>query len=107
MMRVQKAVTFDDWLKKQLKSKSFRKHYEQCKLAVEIGHAITALRAQRRMSQSELAERMGTKQQTISRLESGEYEGYTLKTLMKLADATKTELVVQFKPVRRQKVKVG
>jgi DNA-binding XRE family transcriptional regulator len=106
-MRVQKAVSFDDWLKKQLKSKSFRKHYEQCKLAVEIGHAITALRARMHLSQAELAERMGTKQQTISRLESGEYEGFTLKTLMKLAEATRTELVVQFKPTRRQKVRVG
>jgi transcriptional regulator with XRE-family HTH domain len=99
-VRVQKAASFDDWLREKLRSKRFRGQYRQAKLAAEIAHAITTLRQQLRMSQSALARRMGTKQQTISRLESGDYEGFTLKTLQKIAEATRTDLSISFKPAR-------
>jgi transcriptional regulator with XRE-family HTH domain len=68
-------------------------------MAVEVAHQIVLLRENLGISQAELARRMGTKQQTISRLESGDYEGFTLKTLMKIAEATKTQVVVTFRPV--------
>jgi hypothetical protein len=42
---------------------------------------------------------MGAKQQTVSRLESGDYEGFTLKTLLKIAEATQTHVGVKFAPV--------
>ena len=64
-----------------------------------MAHQIVLLRENLGISQAELARRMGTKQQTISRLESGDYEGFTLKTLMKIAEATKTQVVVTFRPV--------
>lgn len=106
-MKVQKALYFDDWLKAKLKDKNFRENYRQAKLAAEIAHAITELRRTLGLSQAELARRMGTKQQTVSRLESGDYEGYTLKTLQKIADATRTDLSIAFKPSRRRKAHAG
>lgn len=39
---------------------------------------------------------MGTSQQTISRIESGEYEGFTVKTLEELAKATGTRVKIDF-----------
>jgi transcriptional regulator with XRE-family HTH domain len=39
---------------------------------------------------------MGTSQQAISRLESGEYEGFTLKTLEKIAEVTGTRVEIKF-----------
>jgi len=39
---------------------------------------------------------METSQQTVPRIESGEYEGMTLKTLEKIARATGTWLKVDF-----------
>lgn len=43
---------------------------------------------------------MGTSQQAVSRLESGEYKGFSLKTLEKLAEATGTRLKIEFVAVR-------
>lgn len=97
----QKALYLDDWLREKLKKPGFRKHFRQARLAVEVAHQIVLLREKFGISQGELARRMGTKQQTISRLESGAYEGFTLKTLMKIAEATRTQVVVTFRPVKR------
>jgi len=44
----------------------------------------------------QLAKLMGTSQQAISRIESGEYEGFTLKTLEKIAEATGTRVKIEF-----------
>jgi DNA-binding XRE family transcriptional regulator len=106
-MKAQKAYYFDEWLKEKLKDKKFREHYEHAQLAAQIAHAITMLRRKLGITQSELARRMGTKQQTVSRLESGEYEGFTLKTLVKLAEATRSRLTISFEPSRRRKAKAG
>lgn len=96
----QKARYFDDVLKEQLRDRHVRKHFHRARLAVELAHQMVQLREKLGISQAELAGRMGTKQQTISRLESGAYEGFTLKTLMKIAEATKTHLEVRFRPRR-------
>jgi DNA-binding XRE family transcriptional regulator len=95
----QKALYLDEWLSQKLKKPGFRKHYRQARLAVEVAHQMVLLREKLGITQAELARRMGTKQQTVSRLESGDYEGFTLKTLLKIAEATKTQVVVKFAPV--------
>jgi DNA-binding XRE family transcriptional regulator len=95
----QKALYLDEWLSQKLKKPGFRKHFRQARLAVEVAHQIVLLREKLGITQAELARRMGTKQQTVSRLESGDYEGFTLKTLLKIAEATRTQVVVKFTPV--------
>jgi len=57
---------------------------------------ILKLRKKRGLTQAQLAQRMGTSQQTISRIEAGAYEGFTLKTLEKIASATGTRLKIDF-----------
>jgi len=57
---------------------------------------IVELRGRLGISQTELAKRMGTSQQAISRLESGEYDGFTLKTLERIAQATGAMLKIEF-----------
>lgn len=99
----QKARYFNDYLKNQLRDRTVQKHFRQARLAVEVAHQMVLLRERLGISQAELARRMGTKQQTISRLESGDYDGFTLKTLIKIADATKTQLVVKFRLPRSSK----
>ena len=94
----QKALYLDEWLSEKLKKPGFRKHFRQARMAVEVANQIVLLREKLGITQVDLARRMGTKQQTISRLESGDYEGFTLKTLMKIAEATKTQVVVTFRP---------
>ena len=48
------------------------------------------------LSQQQLAKLMGTSQQAISRIESGDYQGFTLKTIEKIADATGTRVKIEF-----------
>lgn len=96
-MKRQKVQYFDELLRREMRRPSFRKHFRQARLAVEVAHQMVLLRERLGISQTELARRMGTKQQTISRLESGDYDGFTLRTLMNIAEATKTTLVVKFK----------
>ncbi len=57
---------------------------------------IAKLREEKGLSQQQLAKLMGTSQQAVSRIESGEYEGFTLKTLEKIAEATGTKVKIEF-----------
>ena len=79
-----------------LKDPEFKRHYEDERQALKLAIKIAALREQKGLSQQELAKRMGTSQQAISRIESGEYEGFTLKTLEKIAEATGMKVKIDF-----------
>lgn len=92
-----KDETLRDFVREQMKDSQFKEAYQEATLALELAKRITALRKKLRITQAELARRMGTKQQAISRLEKGDYEGFTLKTLEKIAAVTNTELEIQFR----------
>lgn len=100
-MRI-KAVYFEDWLKEQLKNPELHRLYEKERKALAIAYEIAKLRHKLGLSQKEFARRVGTTQQVVSRLESGVYTGYTVKTLERLARATNTELIIGFRS-RRQR----
>jgi DNA-binding XRE family transcriptional regulator len=102
-MKKRKDETLRDFVNEQLKDSRFREAYEEATLALNLAEKITSLRKKLRMTQSELARRMGTKQQAISRLENGDYEGFTLKTLEKIAAVTDTELEIQFRSKKLKK----
>ena len=61
----------------------------------EIRNSIIALRKSNNMTQKELAEKAGLTQANICNLEKGVTKP-TLDSLRKIADATKTRLVVRF-----------
>lgn len=98
-----KDETLRDFVDEQLKDSRFRKAYEEATLALNLARKITSLRKKLRLTQSELAKMMGTKQQAVSRLERGDYEGFTLKTLERIAAVTQTELEIQFRPKKLRK----
>ena len=99
--RVQKAVSFDDYLKEKLRDPEERKAYAKVRKGVFLAFKIHRLRQDLGITQAQLARRMGTSQQAISRLESGEYEGFTLRTLEKVAAAMGAELVLDLKKKAR------
>lgn len=96
MMGRAKIRTFSERLNEDLKDPEFRRHFEEEKKAIALAMKIVELRGRLGISQTELAKRMGTSQQAISRLESGEYDGFTLKTLEKIAQATGAMLKIEF-----------
>ena len=95
-MRAAKVRTFRSRLREDLKDPEFRVHYSEERQALKLAMKITRLREKKGLSQKQLATLMGTSQQAISRIESGEYEGFTLKTLEKLAKATGTRVKIDF-----------
>jgi len=95
-MKRGKVRTFRSRLYEDLKDPEFKVHYEEERQAIKLAMKITKLREKRGLSQQQLAKLMGTSQQAISRIESGEYEGFTLKTLEKIAEATGTRVKIEF-----------
>lgn len=91
-----KARRFHDYLHEQLRHAAVRKAYEEEGLFVELAIHIARLREQQGLSQRDLAHRLHTSQQTISRLESPHNASLSLRTLVKLAHALGKELKVQF-----------
>ena len=90
------ARRFRAYRDEQLKDPSVRRAYEEEGVFVELAVQIASLREQKGLSQRELAQRLHTSQQTISRLESPHNGSLSLKTLLKLAHALGKDLKVQF-----------
>jgi DNA-binding XRE family transcriptional regulator len=91
-----KVRTFQSRLREDVKDPEFEALYQEERQALKLAMKITELRAQKGLSQQQLAKLMGTSQQAISRIESGEYEGFTLKTLEKIAEATGMKVKIEF-----------
>jgi len=100
---VDKIRTLEHRLTEDLKDPKFRAIFEEERLKLDLAIKIIKLRKEKRLTQAEFARRMGTSQQAISRIESGDYEGFTLKTLQKIASATGTTVQIDFKPKRMRK----
>jgi transcriptional regulator with XRE-family HTH domain len=56
------------------------------------------LRKKARLTQTQLAKLVGTKQSNISRIESADYTGYTWTTLEKVAKTLKAKLEIKIIP---------
>ena len=95
-MKKEKVRTFRSRLREDLKDPEFKTHYQEERQALKLAMKIVKLREKKGLSQQQMAKLMGTSQQAISRIESGEYEGFTLKTLEKIAEATGTKVKIEF-----------
>lgn len=92
-----KLLTFDEVLKEDLKDPQFRKYYEIEGKKLKLGFKIHKLRNRLHLSQRDFAKKIHTSQATVARLESGDYLGFSLKTLEKIAWGTGAELEIDFR----------
>src|SRR5580658_9513704 len=58
---------------------------EEARINAAVAQLIYAARTKAQLSQAELAEKLGTKQSVISRLEDADYEGHSLSMLQRIA----------------------
>ncbi len=79
--------------------KQFKKQIIEAKQ--QVGRMIARLRQSAKLTQVEMAERLGVSQSYIVALESGE-ENLGLETLVKLANVFKMILSIDFKRSRRR-----
>ena len=92
-----KFIPVSEVAKEWFKDPEFVREYEALEEEFALASAVIGARAHAGLTQEELAERMGTSQSTIARLESGRSRPSTT-TLTKLAAATGTKLRLSFVP---------
>jgi transcriptional regulator with XRE-family HTH domain len=94
-----KKTNFDYYLEEQLQDPTFAARFRHAGEAWDVALQIAALRQQAGLSQKDLAKLLKTSQQQISRLESPGYEGHSLSTLRRVAEALHARIRVVFEPV--------
>ncbi len=88
-------------LKKSLKSPLVKKEYLELEEEFEIAREVIQLRLNAKMTQKELALKVGTSQPAIARLESGHYKNLSLSFLRRVGLALKATPEIHF---RHQKI---
>lgn len=87
----------DEWFK----DPEFVREFDSLEEEFTLARALIGARAQAGLTQEELAQRMGTTQSVVARLEGGRSRPSTT-TLAKFAEATGTRLRVSFEVVARR-----
>ncbi len=91
-----KKTNFDRYLEEQLKDPDFAERFERAGEAWDVALQIAALRQKAGLSQKDLARKLKTSQQDISRLESPSYQGHSLAMLRRVASALGATVRVTF-----------
>ena len=91
--------------KRWSKEADYKKAFDAYSAEFELAHQLIETRIKSGLSQEELAQKMGTSQSSIARLESGASLP-SIRTLMKFAEATDSEFQISFKRLSRRKVAV-
>jgi len=86
---------FKDRLKKDLRDPGFRKAFDEEEVYASLAIQIAKIRQKKNLTQQELAKRLQTTQQTISRLENIDNKSCSLKTLNKVAHVLGKRLKVE------------
>ena len=89
-----KAKDFQEYLAKQLKNPEIEKHYNEYGKQLEIAYQILKLRKQKKLSQAQLAKKLGTKQSNIARMETGQ-QNFSIEMLNNIARALKVDLSIK------------
>ena len=96
---MKRKTNFENYLEKQLQDQDFAERFKKAGRAWEVALRLAALRQQSGLSQKELARKVGTTQQQISRLESPAYEGHSLSMIRRVAEALGASLRIEIEPM--------
>ena len=77
----------------------FRRRYIRFWAQTEVASEIRALRKARLMRQADVAELAKAGQSAISRIEKAEYDGWTFKTLIGIAEVLRARLRITLEPI--------
>ena len=93
-----KTTNFDLYLGEQLRDPEFARRFHAAGDAWDVSLQIVRLRENAGLTQKQLAERLHTTQQQISRIESASYKGHSLSMLRRVASALDAKLSVTLEP---------
>ena len=89
---------FDRYLEHKLQDAESRASFEAADQAWDIALQLAALRQARGLTQKQVAELLGTKQQAIARLEDPAYTGHSLSMVRRYVEALGANLDVTIIP---------
>ena len=92
------GTKFIDYLREELRDPEFVQGYAEANEAWDMVIDLVKLREARGLTQAQLAEMVGTKQQNIARIENPAYEGHSLSLLRRVARALGMVVHVEFIP---------
>ena len=75
----------EDWKRKRLKDPAFKREYDALEEEFALIHELLSARTKAKLTQAEVARRMGTSQSAVARMESG--RAPSLTSLKKYASA--------------------
>jgi ribosome-binding protein aMBF1 (putative translation factor) len=84
---------------------SAQEEFEQELVNIEVAQLIYDMRTKARLSQRELARKVGTSASAINRLESDDYRGHTVAMVRRIATALNRRLELRAVPVNRRAIK--
>ncbi len=84
-------TNFDLFLEEQLRDPDFAERFKRAGEAWDVALQLAALREKACLSQRDLARKLKTSLQNISRLESPSYEGHSLTMLRRVAEASRAQ----------------
>lgn len=87
---------FRDRLKEDLTDKHFKEAFDEEDVFARLAVEIARIREEQGLTQKDLARRLHTSQQTVSRLENPGNQSFSLNTLLKLARAFHKRLDIHF-----------
>ena len=90
---ITKLATFDDLTKEWMKDPEFVAEWKKVEPEYQIARQMIGARIKKKMSQEELAKRVGTGQAVISRLE-GMNASPSLSLLKRVASALETKITI-------------
>jgi DNA-binding XRE family transcriptional regulator len=73
---------------------------EEARASAEVARKVYELRTKAKLTQKELAARVGTTASVISRLEDDDYEGHSLAMLRRIASALNKRVEIRFVPLK-------
>jgi ribosome-binding protein aMBF1 (putative translation factor) len=89
------------------KSIRFRRAYARYGRQIDLAMLVHEMREAAGLTQAELAERAGTTQSAIARLEDAEYTAHSLQTIEKIAKACGVELKLHAQKKRKLELEVN
>jgi len=104
-MKLSEMKTNDELLAEELTDPGFRAEWERTALARAVALRVVRYRADRDISQRDLAKLLDMKQPQVARLERGDVNP-GIETLMRLSGALDIEFTIDVRPTNRKAVLV-
>ncbi len=90
-----KLTDFEDVLAEHLKDPEFKRYFDEFGKQLEISYALLQMRKKSKMSQGQLAKKIGTTQSNVARMEAGN-QNFTIAMLTRIAGVFGKNLEISF-----------